>query len=122
MKRFVYLSCSFVLATAGVFAQAPAIGVGGVLPAATYTPDGLPSSGIAQGSFFTIFGTNMGPASSPPLTGGAAVPTTLGGTSVAVTVGGTTTAALLFYVSANQINAVLPSATPVGTGNGHRHL
>ena len=118
MKRFLLLGSIFGLAAISSFGQAPAIGVGGVLSGATYTPAGLPSSGIAQGSFFTIFGTNMGPAAGATPTSGAAIPTTLGGTSVSITVGSAAPVmALLFFVSPNQINAVLPSNTPVGAAN-----
>lgn len=42
--------------------------------------------------------------------------TTASGVSVKVTVSGTATQALLYYISPGQINAVLPSATPVGAG------
>ena len=44
------------------------------------------------------------------------MPTTLGGSSVSVTVGSTTVPAFLYFASAGQINAVLPSTTPTGTG------
>ena len=42
--------------------------------------------------------------------------TTLSNTSVAVTVGGTTVNALMYYTSAGQVAALLPSNTPTGTG------
>ena len=78
---------------------------------------GLPGSGIAQGSIFSIYGTGLGPdaavAASFPL------PTTLGGasgTSVAVTVGGTQVSAIMLYAGSDQMNAILPSTTPVGSG------
>src|SRR5579862_1654287 len=80
----------------------------------SWTLPGLPNYGIAQGSIFAIFGANLAsttvPLQPPPLQ------TTLSGVTVNVTVGGTTTQALLYYLSPTQINAVLPSATPVGTG------
>ena len=39
----------------------PVVSPGGVLNTASFTPDGLPNSGIAQGSFFAVFGQNLGP-------------------------------------------------------------
>ncbi len=114
MKRFLLVALSSSFAAASIFAQAPTIGVGAILPAATYTPEGLPSSGVAQGSFFTIFGTNLGPAAGASPSSGAPIPTTLGGTTVNVTSGGATTPALLFFVSPFQVNAVMPSNVAVG--------
>ena len=76
---------------------------------------GLPNSGIAQGAIFVVKGTNLGP--STPVT--AATPfqsTTLASSSVSVTVGSTTVNALMYYSSATQINALLPSTTPTGSG------
>ena len=46
-------------------AQPPLISHPGVVNAASYMPAGLPAGSIAQGSLFTIFGANLGPASSP---------------------------------------------------------
>ena len=87
----------------------------GVVSNATYAARGLPNSGIAQGSIFAIFGTNLGPAA---LTQQPGYPlnTTLGGTSVQVTVGGVSKDAIPAYVVETQIGAILPSDTPVGEG------
>jgi uncharacterized protein (TIGR03437 family) len=76
----------------------------------------MPNSGIAQGAIFVIYGKGMGPANAVV----APVPfqsTTLGNTSVSVTVGGTTVSAALYYTSATQVAALLPSSTPTGTGS-----
>ncbi|HXM41275.1 MAG TPA: hypothetical protein VN924_08490 [Bryobacteraceae bacterium] len=92
-------------------AQAPS--VTGVLNNYSYTLPSLPNYGIAQGSIFAIFGTNLAAqpaAQTPPLQ------VTVAGVTVDVTVNGTTTRPLLYYVSPSQIDAVLPSATPAGTG------
>ena len=72
------------------------------------------SPGIAQGSIFTIFGTGLAGASS----GLQALPlqATLDGVSVQISVGSVTTQALLYYVMPAQLAGVLPSATPIGTG------
>ena len=67
----------------------------------SYTLPGLPNYGIAQGSIFVIFGTNLANASSGLQS--APLQTTLDGVSVHVTVGGSTTQALLYYVMPNQI-------------------
>ncbi len=113
--------------------------IAGVYNGASFSPSPLQNSGIAQGSFFTIFGTGMagqeiGPAGSACGSGyvnciwdstGASpfpsatnpLPTSILGTSVSVVVGSTTVAAYLEFVSANQINAVLPSNTPTTATN-----
>lgn len=80
----------------------------------SYVLPGLPHYGIAQGSIFDIFGTNLANTSttlqSVPLS------STLQGVSVTVTVGGATTHPILYYVTPGQIAAILPSATPAGSG------
>lgn len=73
------------------------------------------NSPIAQGGIFILKGTGLGPdvisiAPTPFQT------TTLSGASVAVTVGSTTVNAPLYYVSAAQVAALLPSNTPTGAG------
>jgi uncharacterized protein (TIGR03437 family) len=77
----------------------------------------LPNSGIAQGAIFTLTGTGLGPstlqqAQSYPL------PTTqgLGGTTIQVTVGGVSETCIMVYTSSLQVAALLPSATPLGSG------
>jgi uncharacterized protein (TIGR03437 family) len=89
----------------------------GVYNAASWLPTSLPNSGVAQGALFTIYGSGLGPATiqraeSFPL------PTTQGlaGTSITVTVGAVTENCIMLYTLAIQVAAVLPSATPVGTG------
>lgn len=108
----VLLSCA---AIATVQAQQPTITAGGIQNSGSYAPSGLPNAAIAQGSLFVVKGSNLGPATlqivpSYPLT------PTLGGTSISVTVNGTTTRPLMYYTSAKQLAALLPSNTPVGTG------
>lgn len=80
----------------------------------SYILPGMPNYGIAQGSIFDIFGSNLATATSTLQS--VPLPTALNGTSVSITVGGTTTQAILYFVSATQIAAILPSATPVGMG------
>jgi len=74
----------------------------------------LPNYGIAQGSIFFIKGSNL----APNTTSLQNVPlkTSLNGVSMQVNVNGTTTSPLIYYLSATQIDAILPSSTPVGTG------
>jgi uncharacterized protein (TIGR03437 family) len=98
-------------------AQTPQISAGAnaVVNNASYAPRGLPTSGIAQGSIFAIFGTNLGGGTlaqqqSYPLS------KALNGTSIKVTVGGTSVDAIPIYTVANQVGAVLPSNTPIGEG------
>jgi len=107
----------YLLALAGIFAgsaagQTPT--VGGLLNNYSFTLPGLPNYGIAEGSIFDIFGTNLAATTSslqgPPLK------TTLDGVSISVMVNGTTTSPLIYFVSPGQIAAILPSATPVGAG------
>jgi uncharacterized protein (TIGR03437 family) len=80
----------------------------------SYTLPGLPNYGVAQGSIFVIFGANLANTSSGLQR--APLQATLDGVTVQVTAGGFSAPALLYYVSPNQIAGVLPSATPVGTG------
>ncbi len=89
--------------------------VWGIVNAASFATQGLPNAPIARGSIFAIFGTGLGPtvavqASSFPLT------TSLGGVSIAVVhPGGVLVAAIPLYVSATQINAIMPSSAPLGS-------
>jgi len=82
-------------------------------------PAGYPNYGIAPSSLFVVLGTGLADPSplvlestAPP--GG--LPLTLHGASITVVVGGVTMHPALYYASPTQINAVLPAATPVGTG------
>jgi uncharacterized protein (TIGR03437 family) len=112
-SRLAQLFC-FFLVTAGIFRLAAAPTVSNVQNATTNIPQGLPNAQIAQGSLFVIKGSGLGPAdiviASP-----AFQTTTLSSTSVAVTAGGTTVNAPMYYTSASQIAALLPSSTPTGT-------
>lgn len=84
----------------------------------SYIVPGLPNYGIAPGSIFVIIGTGLSTPAPPALqsSGGPGLPKTLNQTSVSVTVNGVTTTPALYYTSATQLAAVLPSPTPVGTG------
>ena len=73
---------------------------------------GLAGGAIAQGSTISIYGTNLGPQTSPAL----AFPlgTSLGGVTVTLKQGATSVSAFPVFVSAAQINAIVPSNTPLG--------
>lgn len=114
-----------LLLTSLATAQLPSIAPGGIVNHFSYALPGMPNAGIAQGSIFDLYGTNIGPTNLTQAPG-FPLPTQLAGTSVQVTVAGTTTDALLFFVAPNQLVGLLPSRTPVGTGtvavtvNGNR--
>jgi uncharacterized protein (TIGR03437 family) len=103
------------LGYASALAAAPAIA--GVYNAASWIPPSLPNTGVAQGAIFTVTGTGLGPSTlqqvqSYPL------PTTAGlaGTTIQVKVGSVTETCIMVYTFATQVAAILPSATPVGSG------
>jgi uncharacterized protein (TIGR03437 family) len=107
----------FTLALAGIFAGSAFAQTPTVTQLAniySWTLPGLPNYGTARGSIFAIFGANLS-STTVPLQA-APLQTTLSGVSLSVKVNGATTQPLLYYLSPTQINAVLPSATPVGTG------
>ena len=80
----------------------------------SFIPAGLPNYGIAQGSIFDIFGTNLTPSNTPLQS--VPLKMSLGGVTATATVNGTTTNVILYYVTPNQIAGILPSNTPVGSG------
>jgi uncharacterized protein (TIGR03437 family) len=105
---FAFLIASFA------FAQ-PVIYSSQVVNSASFLSQGLPGSGIAQGSIFTIRGSGVGP-NTMVQSGPLPLKTSLGGTSVAVTVGGQTVTAYVLAALSYQVNALLPSTTPTGNG------
>ena len=94
------------------WAQAPHINYRGVVNAASFTPPGLPSGAIARGSTISIFGSGIGPASTPTLS--FPLQNTLGGVSIRLTQGSTTVNAIPVFVSGGQVNAIVPSNAPLG--------
>jgi uncharacterized protein (TIGR03437 family) len=111
--RFLILTLLFAVFPLLVNAQQPVIAADGIHNAASYALAGMPNAGIAQGSLFVVFGSNLGPTSLQ-LISGLPVPASFAGTSVRVTSGGTSVDALMIYTSAGQLAAVLPSNTPLG--------
>jgi uncharacterized protein (TIGR03437 family) len=101
--------------TASCAIAQPVISSTEVVNSASYLNQGLPGSGIAQGSIFTIFGSGLGP-NTLLQAGPLPLQTSLGGTSVAVTVNGQTVKAFILAAVGSQVNALLPSTTPTGNG------
>ncbi|HWB85104.1 MAG TPA: hypothetical protein VG675_13250 [Bryobacteraceae bacterium] len=100
-----------LLSSAAAFAQ-PQINYRGVVNAASYMAPGLPGGSIALGSMFSIFGKGLGPSSTPALA--FPLQTTLAGVSITVSQGSTTVSAIPVFLSAIQINAIMPSNAPLG--------
>jgi len=114
----VRTACWLCIAIPAAVAQPSLNPVNPVVNAASYMPAGMPSSAIAQGSIFAVFGTGLGPAAwTTPPAGVFPLPTTLAEVTVNVTVGGATASAILLGLNQYQINAILPSTTPTGKGS-----
>jgi len=84
----------------------------------SYILPGMPNYGIAPGTLFIVVGTNLSSSAAPVLQSSAppGLPKSLNQTSISVNVNGVTTNPPLYYTSATQLAAVLPSTTPVGDG------
>jgi uncharacterized protein (TIGR03437 family) len=91
----------------------PVITYRGVLNAASLAPPGLPNAGIARGSVFTIFGANLGPTV-PATVSSFPLGPSFQGVNLSVSQGGISVSAIPIFVSPTQINAILPSNTPLG--------
>ena len=97
----------------GVLPGTPAIATGGIVNAASYAPGGAPNS-LAEGSFFSIFGTSLGP-DQPLKVSGYPLPATLSGVGVKFVQGSNSYDAPLVFVSATQINGIIPSNVALGS-------
>ncbi len=86
----------------------PVIAENGIVNAASNR-----SGSIARGSFFTIYGASLGPSPYQQVQG-YPIPDTMGGVVVTVSQGSYNKRAYLHFVSAPQINAILPSDAPLG--------
>ena len=93
--------------------EKPFIFRGGVVNAASFTANSLPGGGIAQGSIFSIFGRLLGPVT-PLQVSSFPLGKQLAGVSINLRQGSTTLSAIPLFVLDSQINAILPSATPLG--------
>jgi uncharacterized protein (TIGR03437 family) len=96
-----------------LFAQQPVLYNRGAVNAASLAPAGLPNAPIGLGSIFSVFGENLGPAQ-PQTVSAFPLSTTFGGVSLSVTRAGVTTQVFPIFVSAGQINAVMPSTVAPG--------
>jgi uncharacterized protein (TIGR03437 family) len=112
LKSFVFKCPALVTLFAGLAAAQPVILA--LQNNYSYTYPGLPNYAISQGALFDIFGAGLAADAtllqSPPLS------TSLNTVTVNVTVGGVTVNPPLYYLSPNQIAAIMPSATPLGKG------
>ena len=72
----------------------------------------MPGGGIAQGSIFAIFGRGLGP-SAPVEVASFPLGNQLAGVSKNLRQGVTQLSAIPLFVQDSQINAILPSATPL---------
>lgn len=117
-KRF--LRSAFLLwsvgTTVALWGQPPLIYSRSTVNAASFLPSGLPSGPIARGSIFTIFGTGLGPAAGTQVSSFPLQPT-FQGVSVMVVQGATQVAAIPLYVSAAQLNVLMPSTAPLGAAS-----
>lgn len=115
MKTLFHLTLVIAVSAAAALAAGPSIASPGVYNSASYILSTFPNGGIAQGSIFVVFGSGLGPST---IVYNSSLPyqTSLGGTSITVTVTSTNMACFMFYTSAGQVAAILPSGTPVGTG------
>jgi uncharacterized protein (TIGR03437 family) len=89
--------------------------VSGLQNAYSFISAGFPNYGIAQGAIFAIYGSNLASSKSAGQIQYPLAPA-LNEVSVNVIVNGTITHPFLYYVTPNQLGAVLPSNTPAGTG------
>ncbi len=112
--RIAYSLVFIFLASAG-FAAAQ-VTIGAVVNAGSRLPSTSPFYGVAQGALFAITGQGLGP--DPLQQATFPLPTTagLGGVTVQASVSGATVDCIMVYVSSTEVGAILPSATPLGSG------
>ncbi|MBI3698234.1 MAG: choice-of-anchor D domain-containing protein [Acidobacteria bacterium] len=91
----------------------PTITRNSLVNAASFRSPALPGGSLARGGIFSMFGNAMGPAA-VAIASAFPLQTTLAGASVKVTKGSTSVDAIPLAVVATQINAILPSNTPLG--------
>ncbi len=94
-------------------AAQPAISPNGIVNSASFAPALSVGGAIAQGSIFSIFGSQLGPATGAQPTA-FPLSSTLGGASVKVIQGTAAVDAIPLYSSAGLINAIMPSNAPTG--------
>ena len=104
--------CAAALSPGQLHAE-PLIFFRAILNAASFMPPDGPGGSIARGSIFTIFGRDIGPATRATV---SAFPleTTFQNVSVEIIQGSATASAIPIFVSAGQVNAIMPSRAPLG--------
>jgi uncharacterized protein (TIGR03437 family) len=102
-----------VLAAAVVGSAHPEFGTNSIVNSASFMPVALNGGKIARGSIFTIFGTDMGPGEG---VGNYQYPLqkNIGGVTVKIISGAQTFDSIPLFANQTQLNAVMPSAVPVG--------
>ena len=90
--------------------------INAIVNAASSLNAALPGGSIARGSIFSLYGVGVGPATLAQATT-FPIPPSLGGASVTITSGSTPISAFLLAATANQINAIMPSNTPLGSAS-----
>jgi uncharacterized protein (TIGR03437 family) len=113
MKRILLLAGVLALSFAACLSAQ--VSLTGAVNAASYLNATLPNGNLAQGVLFVGFGKGMGPSKLSEISS-FLLPLSLAGTSISATVGSRTVQCIMIYTSANQVAAVLPSNTPVGSG------
>ena len=103
----------YLLAAVSYLSAQPTVFLRGIVNAGSSAPAGLPSGGIARGSLFTIYGSGIGPPTGVSATT-YPVGTSLAGVTINIIQGSTQVSALPVYVSAGQVNALMPSNAPLG--------
>lgn len=114
LMKTTILFCLVALVLISTLAQAQPVirATNGVLNASSGLPD------VAQGSWFIVCGTGLGPATIS-VQNAAPYQTALSGTSITFTpaAGGTPVSALMYYTLSIQIAGLLPSGTATGAYN-----
>src|SRR5580658_801143 len=125
MKSVLAVVAVFGLCGATGFAQPTVSQISNAASASLSVPapqsgwNTLPNGSIAQGSYFTVYGNGFGGAAA--IWNPYPLPTETGGTSVSITVGQNPPVAAYIEFAAqlngySQLNAILPSSTPIGAG------
>jgi uncharacterized protein (TIGR03437 family) len=111
-------SISILFTTFGASAAPGVPLIAEILNNSSLVPFGQTNYGIAPSSIFVVRGSSLSDPGTPVLQSSATpgIPLTLNGASITVVVNGVAVHPALYYTSPAQLAAVLPAATPVGTG------
>ena len=112
MRTLATVVFSFLVGSGSLLALVP--GVTSVQNPASNIIPGLPNYGIAQGSIFVLYGSQLGP-STIAIAQSLPYQTTLAGTSITVTAGGLTFSPYIIYTLSSQVAAVMPSNVVLGS-------